>query len=69
MRIKQKVSQHRRDFMADYECDSCGHIVRASGYDDSYFHEHVIPAMPCPKCGVRSARVSSEPDVPSGVVL
>lgn len=69
MRIRAKVSQHRRDFTADYECESCGHVVRASGYDDAYFHQTVIPAMVCPACGATGSGPSSSPDVPAGVVL
>lgn len=51
MRIKQIISQHRRDFTADYECETCGHVARGTGYDDAHFHRFVIPAMLCAKCG------------------
>lgn len=52
MRIKRIITQHRRDFYADYECENCGHIAKdKSGYDDSNFHQNVIPRMKCPKCG------------------
>jgi len=54
MRIKEKLSQHRRDFTAIYECENCGHEVKSPGYDDSYFHNEVIPKMKCPKCGKSS---------------
>lgn len=52
MKIKQINRQHRRDFWADYECEHCGNIEKdKSGYDDSYFHNNVIPKMECKKCG------------------
>ena len=52
MKIKRIISQHRRDFRADYECEHCGHIeLNGSGYDDSNFHVNVIPTMVCKKCG------------------
>lgn len=51
MRIKQILSQHRRDFRAVYECEHCGHEVEMSGYDDTNYHGRVIPAMKCQKCG------------------
>jgi len=52
MKIKQINSQHRRDFRADYECEHCGHIEKNKyGYDDSNFHENVIPTMTCTECG------------------
>lgn len=52
MKIKKIVSQHRRDFYAIYECEHCGHETKeSSGYDDSHFHQNVIPAMVCPACG------------------
>lgn len=51
MRIKNIVSQHRRDFTAVYVCPFCGYEKEDSGYDDYYFHHEVIPNMKCDKCG------------------
>jgi endogenous inhibitor of DNA gyrase (YacG/DUF329 family) len=51
MRIKQITWQYRRDFEAVYVCPFCGYEVKTDGYDDRYFHEEVIPAAKCPKCG------------------
>ena len=51
MKIKKILSQSRRDFMAIYECEHCHYEEKGSGYDDSYFHAEVIPAMKCSKCG------------------
>lgn len=51
MKIKKIISQHRRDFTAIYECQHCGHESRGSGYDDSHFHQNVIPSMTCKQCG------------------
>lgn len=51
MKIKEIISQHRRDFIAVYECEHCGHIEKGSGYDDKYFHETVVPTMQCKGCG------------------
>ena len=50
MKIKTITSQSRRDFYAIYECEHCGHEYESSGYDDSYFHQTVIPDMKCQKC-------------------
>jgi C4-type Zn-finger protein len=51
MRIKQMLTQHRRDFTATLECD-CGHEgLLEEGYDDDYYHQVVIPSFICPKCG------------------
>jgi len=69
MRIKRKIRQHRRDFTAIYQCERCGHEREGSGYDDHYFHQHVIPAMVCDGCGEIGRGPSSSPDVPAGVVL
>lgn len=61
MKIKRIISQYRRDFRADYECESCGHIeTNQSGYDDAYFHNEVIPEMRCPKCGKTAADAPEE---------
>ncbi len=51
MHIKEIVYQVRRDFQAIYECEHCGHEVENHGYDDTYFHQSVIPKKVCPKCG------------------
>ena len=55
MRILKIISQYRRDFYADYQCEHCGHIEHnKAGYDDTYFHTDVIPEMICKKCGKKS---------------
>jgi len=54
MKIQNIISQSRRDFTAIYECEHCGHIYEEDGYDDSYFHQTVIPKMVCPKCGKKA---------------
>ena len=54
MKIKKIISQSRRDFIARYECEHCGHEYEGSGYDDSYFHAKVIPDMKCTKCGKKA---------------
>lgn len=51
MHIKKIIRQHRRDFYAIYECEHCGHTDEKSGYDDAYFHNTIVPAMKCEKCG------------------
>lgn len=51
MQIKIIESQYRRDFTAIYECEHCGNTKEGEGYDDEYFHQNVIPAMKCDKCG------------------
>lgn len=54
MKIKTIKSQIRRDFYAVYVCEHCGFETTGSGYDDTNFHENVIPAMECVKCGKKS---------------
>ena len=54
MKIKEIESQHRRDFWAVYECEHCSHTQRGRGYDDSNFHQNVIPNMECPSCGKKA---------------
>ncbi len=51
MKIKEIIAQHRRDFMAIYECEHCGHEEQGSGYDDAYYHNTVVPKRKCDKCG------------------
>ncbi len=51
MKIKKITCQNRRDFSAIYKCEHCGHEKEGSGYDDTYFHQKVIPKMKCESCG------------------
>jgi len=51
LRIKKIVSQNRRDFHAIYVCEYCGYEEEKYGYDDTNFHQNIIPKMKCPKCG------------------
>ena len=51
MKIQKILSQHRRDFTAIYECEHCGETHEGSGYDDTFFHQQVIPSRKCPNCG------------------
>jgi transcription elongation factor Elf1 len=55
MKIKEIISQHRRDFTATFECEHCGHEVVASGYDDANFHENVVPNFICPECSKKAS--------------
>ncbi len=55
MKIKEIISQHRRDYVATMECESCGHeCVDTGGCDDANYHQNVIPKMKCPECGETS---------------
>lgn len=54
MNIKKILSQYRRDFRAIYECEHCGYAFEGEGYDDSYYHNHVVPGMVCEKCGKKA---------------
>lgn len=54
MRIYKILSQHRRDFVALFECEHCGFKVEKRGYDDKNFHHNVIPEMTCDKCGKKA---------------
>ena len=52
MKIQKITSQHPRDFTAILECEHCGHTIdEHSGYDDTNYHQNVIPKIKCPKCG------------------
>lgn len=51
MKILKKISQSRRDFTAILICEHCKHEQELkTGYDDSYYHENVIPKIKCKKC-------------------
>jgi hypothetical protein len=54
MKIKQILTQTRRDFVAIFECEHCHSEIEKTGYDDSFFHDMVIPKMKCSECGKTS---------------
>lgn len=51
MHIKKIISQHRRDFQAEYQCEHCDHVQTGRGYDDANYHANVIPRIQCKSCG------------------
>ena len=56
MKIKEILSQHRRDFTATLECEHCGHEEHLdNGYDDRNYHENVIPSFKCNDCGLKAS--------------
>lgn len=69
MKIKQIVFQHRRDFEAIFECEHCGNEEKIWGYDDSNYHNNVIPNMLCRKCGKKSGKVTSAAKLPDYVQI
>lgn len=52
MQIERYTFEHRNDFKAIMKCEHCGHEQPLNnGYNDHYFHNHVIPAIACQSCG------------------
>jgi len=71
MKIERIVSQSRRDFKAIYVCEHCGFKYEGNGYDDSYFHNTVIPEMKCKQCN-KSASENYRPlttKYPDGITV
>jgi len=58
MKIERIIEQTRRDFRAIYKCEHCGYSSEENGYDDLNFHQNVIPAMKCGRCGEKSPKES-----------
>lgn len=56
MKIKEIISQNRRDFRAIYECEHCGDTYEDTGYDDTNFHNNIIPTFKCTKCGKSASK-------------
>jgi protein-arginine kinase activator protein McsA len=64
MRIKQYLTQSRRDFSAIMICEHCEQEATLnSGYDDANYHDNVIPNMVCKSCGEK-APTDSVPATP-----
>lgn len=59
MKIDKINSRNRRDIYADLICEHCGYIDKnVPCYDDSYFHEKVLPSFECNKCGKSSPKIN-----------
>ena len=43
------------DFWEDSRCEHCGkEFFDKRGYNDTNYHQNVIPKLPCPSCGKNS---------------
>ena len=70
MKIINSYNFSRRDFWADMECQHCGHVEKGvSCYDDSFFHQQVIPDMACKKCGKKGEEITSGARFSDDVVM
>lgn len=62
MRIQEITFIHRNDFKAILVCEHCQSTQRlGSGYQDDFYHRHVLPSIRCVKCGKnRAGEVAQE---------
>lgn len=59
MKIQKVTWSMGNDFSANLVCEHCGHVQQINrGYNDSFYHNRVIPTITCEDCGkVRSGVV------------
>ena len=75
MKITSIISQHRRDFRANMECEFCQtKFFLDNGYDDANYYNNVIPNQKCKSCGESTNSKGGEADsitprIPAGVVI
>lgn len=70
MKIIYNYGFNRRDFYADIECQFCGNIEkRVRCYDNTFFHQQVIPNMECKKCDKKSLEITSRARFDDNVVM
>lgn len=63
MKIKEIISQYRRDFSAVMICEFCNQEeLNKWGYDDRNYHDNVIPKMKCKNCGKSTESEGGTPD-------
>ena len=61
MKIKEITWQHRNDFEAILKCEHCGNEQElTAGYDDSFYHNKVIPNISCNECNLNRAGKNSK---------
>jgi hypothetical protein len=61
MKLIRILSQNRRDFVGEYQCENCNVIAKISGYDDRHFHNYVMPQRQCAQC-YKSTRDLGKPE-------
>lgn len=56
MKVDEYTFAMGNDFSAIMECEHCGGKQKlTSGYHDGFYHNQVIPAMKCDRCGKNRA--------------
>lgn len=61
MKIQKNLTTFGSDFTALMVCESCGTTAKLmSGYNDAFYHNHVIPCINCPTCDRNHYGESSE---------
>mgnify|MGYP003650562647 CR=1 FL=1 len=63
MRIKKITHQHRRDITAIFVCEHCKLETEGTGYDDTFWHQKIVPEMKCCGCN-KTAPDTFEPRSP-----
>ena len=72
MKLQKITNQNRRDFIANYVCEYCGYVEEdVRGYDDTHYHNNVIPNMTCTQCGKNAPNdaLKSSPKYPDHIVV
>ena len=70
MKIIKSYDFHRRDFWADMECQYCGYVEKEIRcYDDTFFHQQVIPNMVCKNCGKKGEEITTGARFDDNVVM
>lgn len=65
MKIKTKTQQHRFDFHAILVCEGCEHEQElTTGYDDAFYHDHVMPTLKCEGCKKSRNQIDGVPNHP-----
>lgn len=56
MKIIEITDRYGNDLYGVIQCEHCQEKQKLTGgYDDSYYHNHVMPAKHCTKCGMNRA--------------
>lgn len=58
MKIKEISSQDRRDIRGMLICEGCDFEQEFVGYDDTYYHQNVVPEIKCNSCGKTANELS-----------
>lgn len=71
MYIETILDRIRRDIKIIIKCEHCDYSFETWGYDDTHYHNVVVPNMECPQCKAKASGIYKPrtPRYPDEVII